>query len=263
MNTLPPPAAEIASGMPNWVDLGTHDLADATRFYTSLFGWTAHVRAQSEAGGYTIFNKDDRVVAGAGPRPEKSQPSAWSTYFATDDADLVTRRVEAAGGRVLTAPFDVLRQGRMAVFLDPAGAAFSVWQPMGRRGVELVDAPGALCWTELATPDTERAKEFYEAVFGWSDEDQPMGPITYTGWRLGERIIAGMMPMVGEEWAGEPAHWMVHFAVTDTDATTAHAQELGGDVAVPPTDVPPGRFAVLRDPQGASFTVFQAAPAPA
>ncbi|MBJ7522389.1 MAG: VOC family protein, partial [Solirubrobacteraceae bacterium] len=58
-------------------------------------------------------------------------------------------------------------------------------------------------------------------------------------------------------WPAEiPAHWMVYFAVENTDATVAHAKELGGTVSVEPFDLPVGRFAVLHDPHGALFSVI-------
>lgn len=249
-----------APGTPNWVDLGTSDLAAATAFYPALFGWTAHVSPDPAAGGYTIFNKDGRPVAGAGPLFTPGQPTAWSTYLATDDADAVTTRVEAAGGKVLTAPFDVMDQGRMGVFLDPTGAAFGVWQPMSMGGAELFNAPGALAWIELTTRDPERAKEFYGAVFRWTADDLPMGPVTYTMWELDGRRLGGMMPMVGDVWPADmPAHWMIYFAVDDCDAAAERAAELGGTVSVPPTDIPNGRFALLNDPQGAHFSIIKLA----
>lgn len=245
------------AGTPNWVDLGTSDLADARRFYSALFGWTADVSASPHAGGYTIFNKDDKPVAGAGPLLSEGQPTAWSTYLATDDADAVAARVEAAGGQVLAGPFDVMEHGRMAVFADPAGAPFSVWQAGTMPGAALFNEPGSLAWNELTTRDAEGAKEFYGSVFGWRPEETPMGAYAYTTWHLDDRPIGGMMPMTGEEWGDLPPHWMVYFAVEDTDAAAARAAELGGKVSVPPTDFPFGRFAVLNDPQSAVFSVVR------
>lgn len=57
-----------------------------------------------------------------------------------------------------------------------------------------------------------------------------------------------------------PAHWLVYFGTEDTDATVAKASELGGTTLVPPTDIPPGRFAVLMDPGGAAFAVIKNTP---
>ena len=127
----------------------------------------------------------------------------------------------------------------MAVFADPAGAAFSVWQPMAMPGAELLDAPGAMCWNELVSPDPEGAKVFYELVFGWHPEEQPVpGPATPAG-GCGARIVAGMLPPLGSDPpADRPAYWSVYFAVADVDATAARAAELGGTILVPPRDTP-------------------------
>jgi uncharacterized protein len=144
----------------------------------------------------------------------------------------------------------------MAVFADPLGAPFSIWQPRQHVGAGLVNEPGTLCWNELVTRDTDRAKAFYRAVFGWEPASQMMGTSEYTEWKLGDRPVGGMMPM-GEDWPPEiPAHWLVYFAVTNTDNAAERAASLGGQVSVPATDIEPGRFAVLNDPQGGQFGVF-------
>jgi hypothetical protein len=244
-------------GVPNWVDLGTADLFDATRFYTGLFDWTAHVSPEPEAGGYTIFNLGDRAAAGAGPTFGEGQPTAWSTYIATDDADAVAARVEAAGGKVLVAPFDVLDQGRMAAFLDQAGAPFSVWQPGSMRGADIFDVPGALTWNELTTRDVEGSTVFYGSVFGWTARTSSMGGAPYVVFEHGGQIIAGLLPMLGAQWPVDlPPHWMVYFAVADCDEAAARAVALGGRISVRPTDFPMGRFAVLNDPQGGTFSIL-------
>jgi predicted enzyme related to lactoylglutathione lyase len=83
-----------------------------------------------------------------------------------------------------------------------------------------------------------------------------MGGLAYTEWALGGKTIGGMMQM-NEMWPAEvPSHWMVYFAVTDTDVAAAKAEQLGGKISVPPTDIPPGRFAVLNDPQGGFFSII-------
>jgi predicted enzyme related to lactoylglutathione lyase len=244
-------------GVPNWVDLGTADLDDAKRFYTGLFGWTAHVSPEPEAGGYTIFNLGDLPVAGAGPLFGEGQPTAWSTYLAAEDADLIAARVEAAGGKVLVGPFDVLDQGRMAAFLDQAGAPFSVWEPAMMRGAEIFDVPGALTWTELTTRDVEGSKSFYGSVFGWAARDSSVAGVPYVIFEQAGEAIAGLQPMIGGNWPGDlPPHWMVYFAVADCDHSAAVAHQLGGGVVQPPTSFPMGRYAVLEDPQGGTFSIL-------
>ncbi|HEY2766376.1 MAG TPA: VOC family protein [Pseudonocardiaceae bacterium] len=244
-------------GTPCWVDLGSPDPAAAAAFYSGLFGWEP-VDQGPEAGGYRMAYLRDRPVAGLGPQQQPGRPY-WTTYVSVSDADAMAKGVRAAGGQVHLDPMDVLDAGRMAMFADSTGAPFAVWQPRAHTGAGLVNEPGAMCWNELATRDAPGAKSFYQAALGWTATDQEMGPVTYTEWKLGDRTIAGMMPM-DDTWPPEvPAHWMVYFAVDDTDAAAARAEELGGTISVPPTDIPPGRFAVLNDPHGAVFSVIKLA----
>ncbi|MEV4344950.1 VOC family protein [Actinoplanes sp. NPDC049596] len=239
-------------GTPSWVDLGTADLAGAERFYTELFGWTAEV-----SGEYITFLRNGLPVAGAGPLYGAGQPTAWSTYIGTDDADAVAARVAATGGKVLVPPFDVTDQGRMAAFLDPGGAPFSVWQPWAMRGAELFDVPGALTWNELNTRDIDSATAFYQAVFGWQYRNSAMDGARYVVAKVHETPICGIQQMLPELWPDDVGpHWMVYFAVQDADIATDHAVALGGRVALPPRSISIGRYAVLSDPQGGLFAVL-------
>jgi predicted enzyme related to lactoylglutathione lyase len=243
------------AGMPIWVDLASPDVDGSIAFYGRLFGWAAVEAAEPEAGGYRTFTKDGKIVAGVGPIQLDGQPTAWTTYVATDDADQTAVMVDKAGGSVLVQPVDVMGHGRMAVFTDPAGATFATWQPGPSPGAEIFNVPGSLTWTELNTRDPEGAKVFYREVFGWSGA--ATGRTTYTTWTLDGRGIAGMMPMVGDAWPADlPSHWMAYFAVEDPDAVAARAAELGGSVSGEPTDLSVGRFAVLGDPQGGYFSII-------
>jgi predicted enzyme related to lactoylglutathione lyase len=211
-------------GMPVWADLATPDLEASKAFYTNLFGWTANTSTEPEAAGYTMFAKDGQTVAGVGPVQMQGQPTAWTTYISTADADETTALVEKAGGSVLVPPMDVMEYGRMAVFTDEGGAAFATWEPRTNNGADVFNVPGAITWTELATRDPMGAKAFYGEVFGWTHEDTAMEGVQYTTWQHEGRGIAGMMPMTGDQWPPEmPAHWMVYFAVEDPDAVAAKA----------------------------------------
>ncbi|MBB2936665.1 hypothetical protein FHX82_003729 [Amycolatopsis bartoniae] len=234
----------------------TTDVEGASRFYGGLFGWEA-VDQGAEFGGYRMCRLGERQVAGIGPAMEPGVPPNWTTYVSVADADVATKAVTAAGGRVIVEPMDIPSSGRMALFADTGGAAFGVWEPRGFAGAELVNEPGALCWNELATRHPDAAGAFYQAVFGWQAAKQP----DYSVWHLGEREIGGMLTLDANWPAETPEHWMVYFAVADADAIGARAGELGGRTLVPPTDTPVGRFTVLADPQGASFSVIALAAA--
>jgi len=248
-----------APGTPNWIDLGTPDQDAAGEFYGALFGWSLEEGENpEETGGYRIATLRDKAIAGVMKLMQEGQPPAWSTYIAVEDADATMAAVNAAGGTTMIEPMDVLEIGRMAFFVDPAGAVFGVWQARSFAGAGLVNEPGALSWNELNTRDPEAAKTFYGAVFGWTFEDQDMGEMgSYTTIKLGEDMVGGMLDMAGRGVPEQvPAHWQVYFAVEDTDATVALAKEKGGNVMVEPIDIPAGRFSILTDPFGASFAVI-------
>ena len=251
------PAVEAyAPGTPSWVDLASPDLAGSVAFYTALFGWTAADQGE-EAGHYTMFEIGGAPVAGAGPIMMEGQPPAWTTYVSVTDADATAAEVTEAGGMVFVPPMDVLDVGRMAVFADPTGAAFAIWQPGLHQGAGLVNEANTLCWNELNSRDSSTATAFYTSVFGWEAATSDMDGMSYTEWKLDGRSIAGMLDMPAQVPAAVPSHWLSYFAAADCDATVAKATDLGATVAMPPTDIPPGRFSVLGDPHGAMFAVIK------
>ena len=118
--------------------------------------------------------------------------------------------------------------------------------------------PGSFCWMELSTTDQTAAKTFYTSLFGWTANDAPMGPGQfYTMFFLNGREVAAGYTMTKEE-AGMPPHWNLYIAVESADAAAARAPELGGKVLAGPFDVfEAGRLAVIQDPTGAIFHVWQ------
>ena len=154
-------------------------------------------------------------------------------------------------------PMDVMDVGRMAVIQDPTGAVFAVWQARAHAGYGVVGEPGSVCWHELMTRDAPAAKVFYRDVFGYEMEDRPMGPMTYTMLRKGDRREGGLMQITAE-MGPVPSHWLVYIAVDDCEGTMEKAKRLGGRAVTDAMDVPGvGRFAVLQDPQGAVFAAIR------
>ncbi|MFZ1133101.1 MAG: VOC family protein [Terriglobales bacterium] len=120
---------------------------------------------------------------------------------------------------------------------------------------------GSFCWLELHTSDQNAAKGFYRSIFGWEAVDSPMGPNEfYTEFKLqGREAAAGCTLRAEERSHGVPPHWMIYIAVENADATVAKAQQLGGTILAPAFDVMDfGRMAVLQDPTGAAFCIWQA-----
>jgi predicted enzyme related to lactoylglutathione lyase len=244
---------DFRAGEPCWVDCGT-DVAKATAFYRALFGWEIEDLGE-EAGGYAMATKGGSQVAGLGPQ-QNPGPPFWSVYFKTDDAAKTAELVTGAGGTVLVEPFEVMEAGTMAVFTDPVGAAFSVWQPNQMAGFGAVGEPGTYCWAELVTTDVDRSKAFYADVLGLTPHDAQGDLAGYTEWKLDDRSVGGLMAKPDDMPAEIPPFWGVYFAVSDTDATVAKVGELGGMTVAGPIDIPPGRFAACVDPVGAMFSVI-------
>ena len=106
-------------------------------------------------------------------RPEEQQmgvPPHWNAYVTVANVDEAAKKAESLGAKVLAPPFDVMDYGRMAVLQDPTGAVFQVWQAKTHIGAQILNEPGALCWTELSTRDTKAAEAFYTKLFGWTRE---------------------------------------------------------------------------------------------
>jgi predicted enzyme related to lactoylglutathione lyase len=115
---------------------------------------------------------------------------------------------------------------------------------------------GRFSWNELMTTDVEGATLFYGNLFGWEFEAFPMNEMTYHVIRSGSEETGGIMP-IPPQAEGHPPTWGIYITVDDVDATAKRAEELGGKIHLPPTDIPGvGRFAVLEDPQGAFISII-------
>lgn len=256
-----PTITRHAPGAFCWFELGTTDLASAKQFYRSLFEWTANdFPVGPDGGSYAMFDLDGQSVGGAftltAEMRSKNVPPHWMPYVAADSADETAAKTAELGGKVIRDPFDVFTFGRMAVLADPTRAMFSIWEPQQHPGVGLTAVDGTVCWADLSTPDVEAATRFYSALFGWeiSAGDDPSG---YLHIKNGDAFIGGIPPASMRN-PQAPPHWMLYFLVADCDASAAKAQELGATLLLPPLTVEHvGRMAIVHDPQGALFALFQ------
>lgn len=120
------------------------------------------------------------------------------------------------------------------------------------------DIRGRFIWHELLTTDTAAAAAFYPRVVPW--RTQPSSMPGYTIWMAGQSQVGGLMALPPEA-AGTPPHWLIYIGTPNVDATAEHAQRLGARVVKAASDIPNvGRFAVLADPQGATFALYTPGP---
>jgi len=248
-------------GVPSWVDLGTTDVEGAKAFYSGLFGWTSEDLPTDTGMAYTMFSKNGKTVAGAGPLPQEmaaqGAPPMWNSYINVDSVDETITKVEAAGGGVMMPAMDVMKSGRMAFVTDPTGAAIGLWQAGDHVGAELVNEAGALTWNELMTDDTATVQQFFADAIGWDAQIDEIPQGSYTFFKVGDDVIAGMMEKT-PDMGSMPNYWNIYFAVDDCESDAAKVTELGGKVMAHPFDTPYGRMAVAQDPQGAMFSIIQA-----
>jgi len=246
---------EYPAGVPCWVDVLVPDPETALGFYGDLFGWDF---TDPGPNAYRVARIRGLDVAGLGRA--QAMPS-WNSYIRVDSADAAVARATEAGGTVMLEPFDALPAGRLAVLVDPTGAAFAVWEAREREGSQLINEPGTWTMSSLHSPDPAAATVFYGALFGW--EAEAMGPITlfrlpgYVGGRSRQPIPEDVVAVMAPPAAEIPPHWNVNLQVSDADLSTEVAARAGGTVIAAPMDTPGFRSAVLADPQGAVFSISQ------
>ncbi|HYZ28580.1 MAG TPA: VOC family protein [Thermoleophilaceae bacterium] len=269
------------AGVPCWIDTTQPDPEAATAFYGGLFGWEFEdVMPPDSTMRYFVARLRGGDVAAVGSQPEGAPPMAlWNTYIWVDSADETAEKVKAAGGQVISEPFDVMNAGRMAVLSDSEGAVFCVWEAREHKGAQVVNEHGSLNFNNLNTRDVEGAKAFYGAVFGWKTLALGDG----MAWQLpgyGDFLERTTNPGIRRQMADagapagfedvaaginritddQPPNWGVTFAVDDADAVADKAYDLGGKVVVPPFDAPWVRMTILQDPAGATFVASKFVP---
>jgi predicted enzyme related to lactoylglutathione lyase len=241
-------------GQAAWLDLTAPDPPAALAFYTELFGWATE-NMGGETGPYRIFTKREKPVAALHETPSLEQ-AQWTTYFNVNDVADTAKRVEAAGGTVLSAPTELGSAGRTGRFVDATGAPFAVWQPGDRFGAALRMEAGTYIASELGSSDLGRSMAFYSEVLGWEfsgREDYPDAKVNGQG-------VCGIMPAERYQEYGRPPEadaFLVSFGSDDVETDVRKASALGATVLFPPTVNYLGKFyALVRDPQGALLGLY-------
>jgi uncharacterized protein len=249
---MPTRSTPWPDGTPCWIDYGASDVDAAKDFYGRLFGWEFE-DSGAEFATYHLATKNGEQVCGLAPLSTPEDSPAWTTYFATDDAEAAAERIRQAGGSIVVEPMDLGPIGKMAIAFDSQGSGLGVWQARERTGVRVYNEPGALIWSEALLDDPASAREFYSAVFGFSFDEAPdaEGHATFA-------IDGSPAGDLGGREPGLPQGWIVCFAVESVEDTVAKVEAAGGKVTTGQRDTHVGRLTVLEDPWGAPFSVAQA-----
>ena len=243
-----------------WADLGTPDVPRAIKFYEGLFGWK--MKGVSAKGGpvvYWLAQLRGKDVAGIYPMAEERKRAKatpfWLPYISAASVDNAVKQAKAARGKLCMGPSDVTDKGRTALLRDPSGSTFAIWQARKHKGAGLAGIPGTICWHDLGTVKRKAAAKFYERVFRWQVSDQDFSGNKYHLFKLGKEGVGGMWP---EPMRGYAPCWITHWRVADCGKSVAKAKRLGGKVLIGAMKVPGMcTFAILADPQGASFGIIE------
>jgi uncharacterized protein len=251
---------EYAPGAFCWAELVTTDAEAAKKFYGDLFGWTSNdVDMGPGMGKYHMMQLGGRDVGAmfkAGPEMQ-GVPPHWGTYVSVKSVDEAAKKAESLGGKLMMPPMDVFDSGRMTHVTDPTGAVIALWEPKKHHGAGVRGGEGTTCWNELLTTDVEAAKKFYTGLFGWQLKESPdYNEITNPGAPYPQGGIMQIRPDMGPM----PSHWGVYFQTANDglDRTIEKAKTLGGKLVMGPMAIGGvGKFAVMSDPQGAFFNLYQ------
>ena len=250
--------AGIKHGLFVWHDLLTSDVQKSADFYGNLFGWTFRELDMGSGVKYTMVFSNETAIAGIHKSDEEGVPPHWMPYIAVDDVEDIVSKFESSGGFICMPPRDIPNVGRFSIVHDPQGGVISTIKFYAKeKAAPLSDKTGRFCWCELLAKDSKAANEFYGQLFNWENEEIKLENESYWLQKVDGKPLAGVMNMPpGVEL--DRAAWVVFIAVDNVDEAAKKAQSLGATVQVRPTDIPNiGRFAALKDPEGAVFNIFR------
>lgn len=243
-----------------WRELHTRDVAAAKRFYRALFGWRAEDVPMGPDWSYTLLYLGDKQVGGMNdianlPDGGVGVPEHWTVYVSVADVDAAAELAISEGARQVAPCMDIPNVGRFAAIQDPQGAHINLFRSTTGDPHDTPPVPGEFCWENLSTSDPASALAFYQKVVGWGVT--PFGQDVSLLTRAG-----GEVATVGQAPDGSPSAWLPFVGVESVSASLEQAAQLGATTHVGVTDIPGvGAFAILEDPTGAVFALFESQPA--
>ena len=249
--TSTPAAAADSLGKLIWVELITEDAATAVSFYEDLLDWNIEKR---EGDLYVAF-LDGKPIASISQIDDKLEENEAQWLVGLEVEDLAgsvatARRLgatihESAGHKDGFASYAIIEdlEGAPLVLLDPE-------KPLGGERTA-----GAWVWAELWTDDLPAAGKFYDEVIGYERSETDLSGQAYPLFEIDGEPRAGIVEI--EDRAVDPV-WAPYLAVEDVAATAKKAKSLGGRVLLEPNpDIRDGRVALLADPSGGAFFIYQ------
>lgn len=254
-----PATTEHRPGKFVWADLFTADPVAATKFYTSLFGWTVDLTTQNSQV-YIVLSNQGKPVAGLVARPPASakRPSRWIGYIAVTDLPATIALVTKNGGLVRAEPRAFPDRGVQAIVTDKEGAAIGLLQSTSGDPADSEPKPGDWNWFELFVKQPSATTDFYRKVAGYEvAPDLRSDRKNDFFLSSGGQARAGVAPLPDDPAEATP-DWLGVVRVAGMDATLAQVAALGGKILVPPHAAALGsRFAIIADPTGGAIGLVE------
>ena len=247
-----------------WADLFTEKTATCSRFYTSLFGWTAETLGTG-TDTYTLFRQNGRPVAGMIYRPAQKGSTTmgvWMPYFSVEDLAESLKTATEFGARIEVDAREFPHRGEQAIIRDNQEALVGLMRTTDGDPDDYLAEYGELIWAQLWVRDPDQSLPFYKAVLGFTEmEGDPEDENIYDHvWGTNDRYRASLDRIPEVNTKGIPS-WFAFVRVEDVEATVAKALELGGFLYLAPDpEIRDGRMAVVRDPAGAILVVLEYEP---
>jgi predicted enzyme related to lactoylglutathione lyase len=248
---LTPAAFADSVGKLVWVELITEDAATATSFYEKLLDWKIEER---EKDRYTVF-VGDKPIASISQIDDKleEEEAQWLVGLEVEN---LSESLAAARRLGATIHIDASHKegfAKYSIIEDPEGAPVVLLDPDQALGGER--AAGNWVWAELWTDDMSTAGKFYSEVVGYERSETDVAGQPYPLFEIDGEPRAGIYEI--ENKAVDPI-WAPYLAVEDVAATAKKAKSLGGRVLLEPNpDIRGGRVALLADPSGGAFFIYQ------
>ena len=247
----------IDAGRFTWFEHLSNDPSAAGRFYAEVLPWTIETMPMPGMS-YPMIKAGEAAVGGLATLPKGVTTPHWISYVSVEDVEATARKVTANGGKALMDAFEIPTIGRMQPVADPQGGALLLFRSVNDDR-PASKGPGTMHWNELWCGDAKAALGFYSTVFGYAHSSMEMGGSTYYVLENEGKPRGGIMQ---SPVAGIPTHWLPYVSVTDLDATVARVGRNGGKAEGDAIEVPGvGRFAFVRDPQGARLGLITPASA--
>ncbi len=246
------PMQAAAPGQVIWVDLLTEDAATAIDFYRQLLGW----KIEPYSSGNFVVSNDGIPIAGISEIKDADaggEEAIWLVGIAVPDlADSVATAREL-GAKIHRDVGRVEGFASFAILQDPQGAAVMLLSP--ERPFEESRSAGFWVWTELWTHDTAAASEFYGKVIGYEQAEVERSDDSYQLFQTAGENRAGLVEIENKQV--DPI-WAPYLGVADLKAIVAQAKGLGGRILLEPSpEFGEGRVALLADPTGGAFFVYE------